>query len=136
MNTNLALKQKPMTYEYQKPKKIKKTKGKPRKNRSIYSIITIGIIVMSSYFITHNFYVLLNSKDLYFAVEYNFTNNDNDADSLLRVKHMILINYDGNTATVEVSGLSKTKPHHTISLEGTFTKDDNKSWHVNEISQK
>ena len=64
MNTNLALKQKPMTYEYQKPKKIKKTKGKPRKNRSIYSIITIGIIVMSSYFITHNFYVLLNSKDL------------------------------------------------------------------------
>lgn len=27
MNTNLALKQKPMTYEYQKPKKIKKQRA-------------------------------------------------------------------------------------------------------------
>lgn len=136
MNTNLALQQDSITYDYQNTQRVKKIKRKPRRNNSIYSIITIGIIVISSYFITHNFYISSNSKDLYFAVEYNFTNNKNIEDSLLRVKHMTLINYDGNNATVEVSGLSKAKPHHTISLEGSFKKDDNKIWRLIKSSPK
>ena len=134
MNSNLAL-QKPSSYEYQKPKHIQKTKIKPHKNNSIYSIIAIGIIVISSYFITHDFYVLKNSQNLSYAVEYNFTKNSDINNSLMRVKYMTLISYDGKNATVEVSGLSKSKPHYTISLTGNFTKDADNSWQLKEITK-
>lgn len=135
MNTNLAL-QKPTSYEYQKQKNIQKNKNKPNKNNFLYSIITIGLIVMSSYFITHDFYISKNSQDLYFAVEYNFTNNRDINNCLLRVQYMSLINSDGKNATVKVSGLSKTRPHHTISLTGNFTKDSNKSWQLTDVIEK
>lgn len=134
MNTNLAL-QKPTSYEHQKPKHIQKTKIKSHKNNSIYSIITTSIIVISSYFITHNFYVWKNSQDLSYAVEYNFTKNSDINNSLMRVQYMTLINSDGQNATVEASGLSKSRPHHTISLTGNFTKDNNNSWRLQEIKQ-
>ena len=133
MNTNLAL-QKSTSYKHQKPKHIRKTEIKPHKNSYIYSIITMSIIVISSYFITHNFYVFKNSQDLYYAVEYNFTKANNLNGSLLRVQYMTLISSDGQNATVEVSGLSKAKPHHTISLTGKFTRDNNKIWRIKEIT--
>lgn len=132
MNANLS-EQKPTIYKYQKSKSIKKTKNKFRKNSSIYSIISIVLIVISSYFITQNFYLSKNSKDLSYAVEYAFTKSNTD-NSLLRVKYMTLISCDGNSATVEASGLSKSKPHHTISIIGNFSKDNNQSWHLVEIS--
>ena len=134
MNTNLAV-QKPTSYEYQKPKYIGKTKNRPHRYNSIYSIISIVLIVISSYFITHDFYVSINSQNLYYAVEYNFTNNNDINNSLLRVKYMTLISSDGKNAVVEVSGLSKSRPHHTISLEGSFSKDNNNSWKLKEIKQ-
>ena len=133
MNTNLAL-QKPIKYKYQKPNQKRKTKNKLNKNNSTHSIITILIIVISSYFITHNFYISSNSHNLYFAVEYNFTNNKDENYNLLRVKHMTLISSDGKNATVEASGLSKSRPNHTISLIGNFAKDNNNSWQLKEIS--
>lgn len=136
MNSNLAL-QKPTIndYEYLKRKHIKKTQRRSHKNNSLYSIITTGMIVISAFFITQNFYVLKNSQDLYYAVEYNFTKNSDVNKSLMRVKYMTLINSDGKNATVEVSGLSKSKPHHTISLTGKFTRDNNNSWQLKEITK-
>ena len=131
MNNNLS-EQKPTFYKYQKSKFIKKTKNKFHKNNSIYSIISIVLIVISSYLITQNFYFSKNSKDLSYAVEYAFTQNNAD-NSLLRIKYMTLINCDGNNATVEASGISKSKPHHTISITGSFSKDNNQSWHLVEI---
>ncbi|MGN0143534.1 MAG: hypothetical protein ACI398_01030 [Clostridium sp.] len=127
MNINSTL-QKPTAHKYQKQKNNNKNHNK---NSSIYSIITIALIVISSYYITHNFYILSNSRDLYFAVEYSFTNN-NDT-SLLRVQNINLINSDGTNATVEVCGLAKSSPHYTVTLKGLFVKDSNGSWHLKEI---
>ncbi|WP_294153812.1 hypothetical protein [uncultured Clostridium sp.] len=135
MNTNLAS-QKPTIndYEYLKQRHIKKTYRKRHNNNALYSIITTVLIVISSFFITQDFYILKNSQDLYYAVEYNFTRANDINDSLLRVQYMTLISSDGQNATVEVSGLSKAKPHHTISMTGNFTRVSNKSWQIKEIT--
>lgn len=135
MNSNLVL-QKPTIndYEYLKQKHIKKIQKRSHKNNSLYSIITTGLIVISAFFITQDFYILKNSQDLYYAVEYNFTRANDINDSLLRVQYMTLISSDGQNATVEVSGLSKAKPHHTISLTANFTRNSNKSWQIKDIT--
>ena len=135
MNTNSALRS-PTIYDFEhlRQKHIKKTLRRSRKSNSIYSIITTGLIVISAFFITQDFYISKNSQDLYYAVEYNFTKANNINNSLMRVKYMTLIYSDGQNATVKVSGLSKAKPHHTISLTGIFTRDNNKSWRIKEIT--
>lgn len=135
MNTNSALRS-PTIYDFEhlRQKHIKKTLRRSRKSNSIYSIITTGLIVISAFFITQDFYISKNSQDLYYVVEYNFTKGNNINDSLLRVQYMTLIYSDGQNATVKVSGLSKAKPHHTISLTGNFTRDNNKSWRIKEIT--
>lgn len=135
MNTSSAL-QKPTIYDFEhlKQKHIKKTLRRSHKNNSLYSIITAGLIVISAFFITQDFYISKNSQNLYYAVEYNFTKANNINNSLMRVKYMTLISSDGQNATVEVCGLSKAKPHHTISLIGKFTRDSNKIWHIKEIT--
>lgn len=135
MNNNLAL-QKHTLYEYQKPKHIKKTKSRAHKNNFLYSIITTMLIIISPYFIAHDFYISLNSRDLYFAVEYNFTNYYDNNNCLLRVQHMTLISSNGKTAIVEASGLSKSSPHHTILIRGSFDKDNDDIWRFNEITKQ
>ena len=92
-------------------------------------IISIGLITIASFFITRNLYICSNSKDLEFAVEYNFTTGFSSENKLLRVQKMSLIYCDGETAVVEASGLSKNEPHKNVSLKGSFRKDNNKSWY-------
>ena len=46
---------------------------------------------------------------------------------------MSLIYCDGETAVVEASGLSKSEPHKSLSLKGSFKKDTNKSWYLEKI---
>ena len=70
-------------------------------------IISLGLITIVSFFITHDLYISSNSKDLGFAVEYNFTSGFSSESKLLRVQKMSLIYSDGETAVVEASGLSK-----------------------------
>lgn len=130
MNINSSL-QKSTDYEYQKQIHNRRKQKKHNKNNSIYYIITIVLIVISSYSITHDFYVSTNSRDLYFAVEYSFTNNK-DA-SLLRVQNINLISSDGTNAIVEVCGLSASSPHYTLYLKGNFVKDSSGSWKLVEI---
>lgn len=96
-------------------------------------IISLGLIIIVSFFITHNIYVNSNSKDLGFAVEYNFTTGFPSENKLLRVQKMSLLYYDGESAVVEASGLSKKAPHKLISVKGSFKHNDNKSWQLEKI---
>jgi len=93
-----------------------------------YLIISLALIIITSYFITNKLYISSNSKDLGFAVEYNLTTGFSSENKLLRVQKMSLLYFDGETAVVEASGLSKTSPHKTTSVKGSFKKDANKSW--------
>jgi len=98
-----------------------------RKNMLLI-IISLGIIIITSLFITSKLYISSNSKDLGFAVEYNLTNGLSSENKLLRVQKMSLLYFDGEVAVVEASGLSKISPHKTTSIRGSFKKDSNKSW--------
>ena len=96
-------------------------------------IISLGLIIITSLFITHNIYITSNSKDLGFAVEYNLTTGLSSENKLLRVQKMSLVYCDGETAVVEASGLAKTPPHKITSVKGSFKKDNNKSWNLEKI---
>ena len=99
-----------------------------RKKNMLFIVISLGLIIITSFSITKKLYISSNSKDLGFAVEYNFTTGFSSENKLLRVQKMSLLYFDGETAVVEASGLSKTHPHKTISIKGSFKKDKNKSW--------
>jgi hypothetical protein len=104
------------------------------KKKFMFSLmISLGLIIIVSFFITHNIYINSNSKDLGFAVEYNFTTGLPSENKLLRVQKMSLIYYDGESAVVEASGLSKKAPHKLISVKGSFKQNANKSWHLEKI---
>jgi len=99
-----------------------------RKKNMLFIVISLGLIIITSFSITKKLYISSNSKDLGFAVEYNFTTGFSSENKLLRVQKMSLLYFDGETAVVEASGLSKTHPHKTTSIKGSFKKDKNKSW--------
>lgn len=104
------------------------------KRRAILSlIISLGLITIISFFITHNIYISSNSKDLEFAAEYSFTTGFSSENKLLRVQKLSLIYCDGETAVVDASGLSKNEPHKNISVRGSFRKDNTKSWYLEKI---
>ena len=132
MVNNLQLQKE--SFVYRKRRRLERNIKIRAKRRVMLSlIISIGIITTASFFITHNLYICSNSKDLEFAVEYNFTTGFSSENKLLRVQKMSLIYCDGETAVVEASGLSKNEPHKNISLKGSFKKDNNKSWYLEKI---
>ena len=51
----------------------------------------------------------------------------------MRVQHISLISKDNNTAIVEVSGLSKSKPHKSTLLTGTFTRNSDGIWKLSSV---
>lgn len=105
-----------------------------RKKKTMLSItVSLGLIIISSFFISYNIYISSNSKDLGFAVEHNFTSGFSSKNKLLRVQKMSLIYSDGDTAIVEASGLLKNPPHKSTSIRGSFKKDQNKSWHLDKL---
>ena len=119
---------------YKKRRRLERNIKKRAKRRVLlFLMISLGLITATSFFITHNLYVSSNSKDLEFAVEYNFTTGFSSENKLLRVQKMSLIYSDGETSVVEASGLSKNEPHKNVSIKGSFRKDDNKSWHLEKI---
>ena len=132
MVNNLQLQKE--SFVYRKRRRLERNIKIRAKRRVMLSlIISIGIITTASFFITHNLYICSNSKDLEFAVEYNFTTGFSSENKLLRVQKMSLIYCDGETAVVEASGLSKNEPHKNVSLKGSFRKDNNKSWYLEKI---
>ena len=119
---------------YKKKRRLERNIIIRAKRRSILSlIISLGLITIASFFITHSMYISSNSKDLEFAVEYNFTTGFSSENKLLRVQKMSLIYCDGENAVVEASGLSKNEPHKNISVRGSFRKDNTKSWYLEKI---
>lgn len=117
------------SFVYNKRRRLERTILIRSKRKAMLSlIISISIITIASFFIIHNIYISKNSKDLGFAVEYNFTTGFSSENKLLRVQKMSLIYCDGETAVVEASGLSKNSPHKITSVRGSFKKDNNKSW--------
>ena len=122
------------SFVYKKNRRLERKIIIKTKRRVILSlIISLGLITIVSFFITHNLYISSNSKDLAFAVEYNFTSDFSSESKLLRVQKMSLIYCDGETAIVEASGLSKNEPHKNVSVKGGFRKDNNKSWYLEKI---
>lgn len=101
---------------------------KAKRKKLLHLIISLGLIIITSIFLTHNLYILHNSTDLGFAVEYNLTSSFSSENKLLRVQQMSLIYFDGDTAIVEASGLSKNPPHKMTSIKASFKKDSNKCW--------
>jgi len=117
------------SFVYQKRRRLEKNIIlRSRRKGMFYLIISLALIIITSYFITNKLYISSNSKDLGFAVEYNLTTGFSSENKLLRVQKMSLLYFDGETAVVEASGLSKTSPHKTTSVKGSFKKDANKSW--------
>jgi hypothetical protein len=88
---------------------------------------------MFSFYFTHNIYIHINSKDLQFAAEYNFTSGFSPENKILRVQNMSLIYCDGETSVIEASGLTKTAPHKKVTIKGIFKKDAYKSWHLEKM---
>ena len=122
------------SFVYKKKRRLERKLIIRTKRRVMLSlIISLGLITIVSFFITHNIYISSNSKDLGFAVEYNFTTGFSSENKLLRVQKMSLIYCDGETAVVEASGLSKNEPHINISVKGSFRKDNHKSWYLEKI---
>ena len=132
MINNLQLQKE--SFVYRKKRRLKRNIKIKAKRRVLLSlIISIALITTTSFFIIHNLYVCSNSKDLEFAVEYNFTTGFSSENKLLRVQKMSLIYCDGETSVVEASGLSKDEPHKNVSIKGSFRKDKNKSWYLEKI---
>lgn len=122
------------SFVYKKRRRLERKIMIRAKRKSIFClIISLGLIIIISFFITHNIYISSNCKDLGFAVEYNFTTGFSSENKLLRVQKMSLVYCDGETSVVEASGLSKNKPHKNISVKGSFKKDNNKSWCLEKI---
>jgi len=122
------------SFVYKKRRRLERKIITRARRRSILSlIISLGLIAIASFFITHNIYISSNSKDLEFAVEYNFTTGFSSENKLLRVQKMSLIYCDGETSVVEAYGLSKSEPHKNTSIKGSFRKDNNKSWYLEKI---
>lgn len=122
------------SFVYRKRRRTRRSISKRSKRKAMLSlVISLGLIAIASFFITHNIYISSNSKDLGFAVEYNLTTGFSSENKLLRVQKMSLIYYDGETAVVEASGLSKNEPHKNVSVKGSFKKDNNKAWYLEKI---
>ena len=122
------------TFVYNKRRRLERKIIRRAKRKSIFFLlISLGLITIASFFITRNIYISINSKDLGFAVEYNFTTGFSSENKLLRVQKMSLVYCDGETSVVEASGLSKNEPHKNISIKGSFKKDKNKSWYLEKI---
>lgn len=118
------------------PKLIKQKKiaAKRRKQRQKLFFISIGIIIIGSIILTKNLYIMISSKDLSFAVDYNFTNGYPEKEKLLRVQYMTLISREGDTAVVEVSGLTKESPHRNTTKTGVFKKNFFNSWTLKSVT--
>ena len=129
-----SLKLEKETFVYKKRRRLERKIIRRAKRKSIFFlIISLGLITIASFFITRNIYISINSKDLGFAVEYNFTTGFSSENKLLRVQKMSLVYCDGETSVVEASGLSKNAPHKNICVKGSFKKDNNKSWYLEKI---
>lgn len=116
-------------FVYKKRRRLeRKILLKSKRKKVIHLIISLGLITITSFFLTHDLYVRNNSKDLGFAVEYNLTTGFSSENKLLRVQQMSLTYFDGDTAIVEASGLSKNPPHQVTYIKASFKKDTNKCW--------
>lgn len=134
MVNNMPLEEELFSYKKRRQRRIKKRANLRKKRKLIISlIISLTLIIITSFFITHHIYISSNSKDLGFAVEYNFTNGFSSENKLLRVQKMSLLYNDGETAVVEASGLSKASPHKSTAIKGSFKRDKNKSWYLEKI---
>jgi len=134
MLNNIQLQEECFVYKRRRRRRLQKNITLRNKRKIILSLtISFGIIIITSFFMTRNIYISSNSKDLGFAVEYNFTTGSSSENKLLRVQKMSLLYSDGETAVVEASGLSKAAPHKNISIKGSFKKDDKKSWCLEKI---
>ena len=101
---------------------------KSKRKKIFYLIISLGLIILTSFLLTNYLYIRNNSKDLGFAVEYNLTTGFSSENKLLRVQEMSLIYFDGDTAIVEASGLAKNPPHNKTFIRASYKKDINKCW--------
>ncbi|WP_160687360.1 hypothetical protein [Clostridium sp. C2-6-12] len=127
MVNNMRLK--PEAFVYKKRRRLERNILLKSKRKKILGlIISLGLITITSFFLTHNLYVRNNSKDLGFSVEYNLTTGFSSENKLLRVQEMSLIYFDGDTAIIEASGLAKSPPHEKTSIKASFKKDANKCW--------
>ena len=114
-------------FAYKKRKRLERSiLLKSKRKKTLHLMISLVLITITSIFITNNLYVSSNSKDLGFAVEHNLTTGFSSENKLLRVQKMSLVYFDGETAIVEASGLSKNPPHQITSVKGSFKKDNNK----------
>jgi hypothetical protein len=117
------------TFVYKKRRRLEKNiLLKSKRKKMSHLIISLGLITITSFFLTHNLYIHNNSKDLGFAVEYNLTTGFSSENKLLRVQQMSLIYFDGDTAIVKASGLNKNPPHEMNSIKASFKKDTNNCW--------
>ncbi|MDR3593946.1 hypothetical protein [Clostridium sp.] len=117
------------SFVYKKKRKLhRRIIAKSKRNFMLSLTISLGLIIITSFFISNNMYVYTNSKNLGFAVEYNFTSGFSSENKLLRVQKMSLVYCDEDTAIVEASGLSKKAPHKSTYIKGSFKKDSNQHW--------
>lgn len=118
----------------QKRNRKRKQTYKGRKHSYFFKLASVCSIVICAFLSTHTLYISSNCKDLYYATEYYFTHGFSSDNKLLRVKNITLISCDDNTAVIEVYGLSKNKPHKSISIRGNFKKNTASSWYLDSIS--
>ena len=118
----------------QKRNRKRKQIYKCKKYSYFFKLAPICSIIICAFLSTHILYISSNCKDLYYATEYYFTHGFSSENKLLRVKNITLISCNENTAVIEVYGLSKNKPHKSISIRGNFKKDTTSSWYLDSIS--
>lgn len=111
--------------------RINKLKIK-RGNKKILKNTLLLILLITTFFFVKKIYLINKCKDLSYATNYYFTNGEKDS-SLLRIQESKLIFCDTNSAVVQVTGLSKTKPHKKITFDGHFEKGENDSWKMTTV---
>ncbi len=93
--------------------------------------ISMFIIIFTAFYTGRYTYITLNSKDLFYAVEYNLTHGHNSK-QLMRVQNLTLISKNHTTAVVEATGLSQSVPHKTITIRASF-KNCHNLWQLDTI---
>ena len=124
---------------YKKNKKLTRTqkiKNSKRKIRLIMISLTTAVFIFIGLSILRSNYLEYKCQNLTYAMDYYFTTNKSDTLRINYVQKIDFIQKDEHSVKVEAFGLSPTEPPERTTLVGSFSKNENGSWFLSEISKK
>lgn len=112
----------------------RKVRLKKRKRRLLLTTIAFLSCAIILTALLYKFYINSKSKDLSYAINYTLTNKSEKDQRLLDIQKVNLVFKDEDSAIVEVSGLSKKKPHNDTNIKGYLKKTSSGVWKLDRTS--